>query len=1405
MEDEEKVFYSDITRVDLERKNNLDDLLNITPATPIPVKSSENETSLFEPRSDKYYVPKKRSRLKVRTVREIRNLFEQDNYNFIIENMERQQITLISKIRTGSATDDDTKNIAKKLLNADHPIARTAWQMLNNINPEKKLNPTQFALWNGRRIRVVGSRGGKTKFICHHDLGNNNVEETKKKCFLAKNTKKKQGLLRNSLNIKFKPGPLRRKKYLDDSYQKYHIGPIELVKLPKPALDIQPAYGTVVEPIVANFLNKLRAADGTVTDKWAELAVSVLGTVINNNAVQNDTECCVTFDLSYKCDQNRVLMRREISKVSTNSEKATNTKYALQNESDNMPEIKNTMNKILDSVEISLKQDCLYSIENESPRATLEPFDYCSINNVKEKNKKKYGELDRLAVTVIQLPGTPKQIPRKPCGKSYCSLGCICDSLNNTYKFKQHCDYFECMFGCKCELSKYKDIELLENCCAELIPGLMKLDSEINENLAKEEQKFHQTVVFSGETSILLKSRKRNLKSSKKYAEFYSTMRLKNDQEPTKILTIMDKKLNCSNIEPWCMVHNLYKCFCKGRFTETSVLNTTVSLPITNTTADPENSIPSDHNNIDTNHDIRNVLRPRVRHSRESSEKRRSLCVVESNVSRDCDDSSNTCARTNEYGGRKYDDSYYKTTNYKILEMEKNDTQLHKKIMRLMKNTLVSSPNSSGVMQVNLSDNSVSTSGNESKKQFNQSCYKNSDLMNVEIDKNDMEMQNDNSRLIENTEEPSHQLSGIAKLDLSENPEDSTGTNIPFEISGDIYKPIKGHLITQEFLTPWIAKSYKNYKEQMNHGKSTLERPKKGRIILHLWECLLSRYRNRRNVFLTTTKRPFRIYIATEIWKPFFKDCINIDAIRFADLHKYPCVVKKLLTNATNKDYFCILGGWDDCWEIIGSVKKNESESVSDRRSDTDSLNNESLSRDSDFAEENWCVKAQDNKASSPNVDCLQEINNSKLEMNNLERSKWFLIKLENDFSELYCHKKGFYVERQKILHAINLARVTRKTVVINKQTCTEITGIPFGIYALPDTTEYCAVVGPYEIDESLGLEIVKSSTIIKQKSTKGVWITTNKVDNIKVLDDPMSFLPPKTVQNKPCSIEEMKPANNSKIINDTANVHPSTSQEKNISKIQNRECSNKDTADKKIPKIVKPIKIRRTNGFYHLTSNSNIVKKISQNTVTSLINVKSMGVKTPKQILINRDPKSLYSIANYSDARILNSDETNAHIVCFEPEGATSQLKITSVYSENVIETEKQKNEDKKTGMFILKPDEINKKVSVYNNQNEYLVDEKEMDEMNMDMDIEHFLNSPEACSASENDVLLISDEEHYDDANNDTHKWVDVWIQCSNIRNLGWICGRRNKENLLSVDFPGFEPTNLCNESEAFDKINQ
>lgn len=1199
-------------------------------------------------------------------------------------------------------------------------------------------------------------------------------------------TTKKNGLLRNSLSIKLKPGPLSRKTILDDSYQRYHVGPIELVKLPKPALDIHPAFGKVVEPVMAKFLNKLRPEDGTISEKWAEFTVSVLGTVKNNDLIQYDPECCVTFDLSYKYAQNRILMRRDdIFNVPPTNAPETAIKYPFRNKCIKR-ELKNIMDDILDSVEVSLMQDSMYADEKETHENSPEPELPNEDNTVlmKEKSRKKFGELDRLAVTVIRLPGTPKTNPSKSCGNAYCNLGCVCDSLGCTYKLKEHCGYPECMFACKCKMSKFKDIELLESGFnAEFIPGLMNMDNANIANLSKEEQKFHQTVVIKGEESILMKPKKRVTKFSKEYEQFFSNIRPKNEAETKKILTIVDKKLNVSNIEPWCMVHNLYRCFCKGRFTESATLNLVDSIPTSNMVdlTNAESTEPS-LENIKIKNKINENLKPSMRCSEESS-KRKSItlfevCLKDINL----DETFTTCARVNSYACRKYNDEYYIIMNNKIKEMEKNDTSLHNKLLKLMKvpPTKLSPGDLPSEMQVD-----------ESSMFENSKMQSNKNLSRHINHKEERTVKSKLSHLITKVISDSLPMQSNNTENINTQPNEPY---IPFEISGDLYKPIDGKKITQDFLTPWIAKSYKHYIEQSRSGKNTLERPKKGRIILHLWESLLERYTSHRNIFLTTKKGPpFRIYIATDIHKPFFSDCININLINVVDVHKYPCVVRKLVTRSVSKDYFCILGGWDDCWEIIGSVKKNDKGNLSDS-SDSNLSKIENLCNASDESQENWNINEQ-HVPTSENY-CLQENHRKTTKPEIIERSKWFLMKLENDFSDIYCQKKGFYVEHEKLLQAINLARLTTKTVVINKQTSTKTENIPFGIYALPMMTEYLAVVGPYELEEPLGLEIVKSKSVSNQSSTKGYWLTTNKVDNAKVLHDPIGFLP-QSAQNRLNVLSNFSKSNDvpSGVKPTTTPVDKIHENADNIGEINEKKevelihDSNDEITPKKNPKLVKPIKIRRTNGFYHLTPNNSNLLKIPLPCTSPRVK------RLAKNDLINEQK---YQSPNNYQSDIENK-ETGEIPVSAEPETEASHIKIISVYSENVDEIAKQNG---KPGMFILKPEQINKKID----------DDKtrSKDDDELDMDINNFLSSPTDNSIADHGEYLVISDDDDDGIDDDTaskvsQKWSDVWIQCANIKNLGFIHGRRNKDNLLRVDFPGFEPKKLYTESEVMDKINE
>ncbi|XP_059060008.1 uncharacterized protein LOC131853196 isoform X2 [Achroia grisella] len=1390
MEKNEKVFTSEITRGQQKEISGLYELINIIPAKPIVslnLSTAEKNSCEFQPRTDKYYEAKRNNKYKVKTVKDIRSLFEKDVYRYLFDDLDKQQKILLRKIRAGSSKDTNTIQLAKDIFKSGNPISRSAWQMLININPEKYSHPNQYVLYNGKYIQVNGSKGGRNKFICNYDL-KRHKESFKPKVTGKKNILiKKKRLLQNSLSVKFKPGPLKLKKYLDDSYQKYHVGNTEVVNLPKPGLEVQPTYGCSVEPTISNFLNSLRDIDGFISQKWAEFAVSVLGNVEKSHAIQID-KCSVTFGLSYKYDQYRMLMRRNLDKQNNFYPQCKPISQNIIDVSDIIPDVKIVIEKILDSVEINQIQDNMYTGIDE-PRCAS-PDGLCNAKNSlsREKYKKKYGELDRLDVTIITLPENSQQLTPQACLNSFCTLGCVCASLKSPVLFKNHCGRIDCMFECKCDFSKYKVTDNFDSDCPEYLPGLINLDNEINLKLAKEEQKFHQTVVFSGEKSILLKSRKRNWKASKKYADFYSSMCLKSDMKKEPVLCITDMKFICENIEPWCMVHNLYKCFCKGKITYNSyTMIVSQDVPIIET-LDPKDKDSSDSSNISkcNQPNLSNITRSRLRSERiknnDNTPRIIDNSVCNSNVSV-CSSSSemsyiySTCARVNSYTGRKFSNGYYKNANYKISQLEKNDRNLSKKLRYLC--------NQSELQQNNKKiDNIVTASGKSatSKNVSQSSDYKKTDVL------------------------PNYIRSSI------------DGT------------------INKKKLVAWLEYSYKLYKKRSEEGKIniTLQAPKLNKVMLHPWEFILSRYRERKNHYLVSKQRPYRIFMAVDINHPFFLDCMNIDDIRFADLHKYPSTIKNLLTNATDlKDNFCILCGLTFCWELIGTVTKMSETNNVDGETNQDILTydssellkylddsdnssshvSNSVSSDMDSLEyELVPQESTQNCNNTENFDIQNKNSTNSTEKTTPDSSKWFVMTVENDFTEIQFFNKGFFVKYESIIRAINIARKANKTVRLSSQKCTAKNSNPqFGIYAIPCTNEYCVFMGPYEPDEPLGVETIKTVFhTFTSKGTRGFWITTDKVDNFKVIDNPMSFMPNSNSINT-----EIIPLENSIIIEDSAENKDNGAEEASTNKTLERET------DPKSYRIMKPIKIKKGQ----LLKSASLFNKIaSQNTISdaqgasllrtdclvinanntlsrthSVLHTKLKSLNTSlvnfKTCLISTIP----STVNYQSSPVLvqkniSSLSTNDKIVTVNN---APIIKITEVFSEFNKPSEKRTIVTSDRGMLILKPEDINERLTtnIPKSQNSIHSDEE------INNDITNLMAGE--VSRDNNDIFIISDEE--DDITSDVNDWKEVWIECQNIETVGWILGRRDSKKFLSFELPGLNFSDFYPQDVAFYKINK
>lgn len=1400
MQENLQVFSSDITRWDNRIQNNLYDLVKVTSAVPVVVHNNVNENypnCNFQPKVDKHYVPKKKSKLKVTTVRDIRNLYEKDILSYLPQELEKQQNFLLRKITTGSSRNANTKTLAKNMLNGDKSISRSAWHMLTNLNPEGHTHNVQYVLWNGEKIRVSGSKGGKTKFLCNYDLSKRKVcnrKESKKPTVHSQ-----KGLLRNSLTIKFKPGPLTKKVGLDDSYQKYNVGNVELINLPKPGLEIQPAYGVTMEPRISNFLHNLRHVDGSISKTWAELATSVLGTVRNHEIVQND-DSSVTFELKYKCDQNRLLMRRDVISNNNKMNPDNDTQHTsdLCTGSTEVPlEIQTVVENILDAVEISLQQDNLYTGEDDTRKEIRNDGLKNFVNNAPMKEKivkRKYGELDRLDVTVIRLPGAPQEQDITKCSNGFCTLGCVCASLQCVYNLKDHCARAECMFQCTCDFSKFKITDSFENNCPGLIPGLVNINNKINLRLSKEEQKFHQTVVVTGEKSILLKSKKRNWKASKRYEEFYSDMCLKSGLKTQPILSVVAVKINCESIEPWCMVHNLYKCFCKGKFTENSLLSKNFEEKELNETIVHEVKQCNTDISIASCSEKKTLKRARPESiNNDKNTKRFSLS--------DSSDMTETesiskyvekkCARSTPYKGRKYYDSYYSATNNKIAELEKNDDTLRHRML-----SLIYADKSEDVNEIQCGNEAEEPhKAKEEKIDKNKHKHaKNKEKPPASDEKRTTVMEN---------QEKSYYIERCNILNVNEelnSKNSSTLTQFLLD-SRTITTNNMGGTTAKTKLIAWIEQSYKQYKQRLDNGlvKNTLDAPKQGKVALYPWSFILSRYRERKNLFMITKQGPYRIFMAVDTKDNFFANCTNIDDIRFADLHKYPLTIKNLLTNATNdmKDEFCILCGSSHCWELIGSVSRvgeNETsltEFKTQSKSNSDSL----VMSDNEATEDN--MDETDNEAAIP---VATKILQEKLATDNLsspENSKWFVMTVENDFSEIQFYKRGFFVKYESILKAINVARLSGKTVRLSAQKCAETNSSPqFGIYAIPDSSEHCVFVGPYDTNECLGIDTVRTITDVRKSTnlTRGVWITTKAEDNIKVIENPLGFMPTKDHSNDTVIVtlprdETVKSSSGHSIFKASS------------SNVPLHEKSNNS-------KTVKPIKIRKTDGFYHLASKDllkqinnpqllqtkdpllrNVVNKSESAVLTPLYLPSSSVVTLPT--LLKKSTITSRDVSPADPPPLIENKKPVAEIA--------PQIKIVEVYSEASATITPVKQPER--GMFILKPEEINKRLmeNKLNCTTPAFPTQKVGD---MDQDIENFLATSAEYIPPNAEIFEISD----DDEGSSSHNiWKDVWIECKNIENLGLIKGRLNAENELSFEFPGFKFTDFYSEEEAFNKINQ
>lgn len=261
--------------------------------------------------------------------------------------------------------------------------------------------------------------------------------------------------------------------------------------------------------------------------------------------------------------------------------------------------------------------DCDYTKEDKPIERSAAQQDGVKNFENAAKSKRMLREMKRLNATIIETIPEPMPSPAedsKPrCDERYCGKGCICDVFSTKHGkvSRTHCSKLDCIFGCQCgydkKRSSTKDLkpDMSEEGLSALTSEDVKyLREKATARLAKEERDFTPTVIMTNNSTVLVRNTeteaRRHKKKPKKYDDYYNENSVKSlmngiipsEEEPREpsiernktssvignqplsladrirhTHVVLNKLQDLDQIEPWCMIHCLYRCYCHGNAT----------------------------------------------------------------------------------------------------------------------------------------------------------------------------------------------------------------------------------------------------------------------------------------------------------------------------------------------------------------------------------------------------------------------------------------------------------------------------------------------------------------------------------------------------------------------------------------------------------------------------------------------------------------------------------------------------------------------------------------------------------------------------------------------------------------------------------------------------------------------
>lgn len=369
--------------------------------------------------------------------------------------------------------------------------------------------------------------------------------------------------------IQYKPGPLCRKSSLQitgaENWETH------LLTLPKIYLEVYPQ---VCHPLPPDILCRIPNSDGNLSSMHVDFALSAVKTKGQTNSGPGR----FVFPLKYRHNQEQLMIRKKrIPVFRSNSNYSVNV---LGNGEHVIADVIEGLIKYVEIKEIEeslIKQDNIEFEKEHIANEVISPENN-KISVIKKRQKKSKIDLEllRLNCKLVNVEVEDK-LEDVPCNKSFCQLGCVCNSLKCENISTYHCQKLSCMFECTCPKDKrwVFDHKLTLPAGSDLLSTdtVSRIEDEAKKNLARVEREFTQTIIYANDKTIVVGLGGRNKvrrapKVPKKFDDYIGIsddlINSDIDKVPTRECKVKLVRLNLSDITPYCLNHNSYDCECKG-------------------------------------------------------------------------------------------------------------------------------------------------------------------------------------------------------------------------------------------------------------------------------------------------------------------------------------------------------------------------------------------------------------------------------------------------------------------------------------------------------------------------------------------------------------------------------------------------------------------------------------------------------------------------------------------------------------------------------------------------------------------------------------------------------------------------------------------------------------------------